>query len=85
MGFFSERGAEILRKVYNDTKLINPSPFHEASTFEQASFVDIIQETINQGHRVSGLEVSTGWIEIHQRIDVNRAEEELDIIRPNRI
>ena len=85
MGLFSKKGAEILRKVYNDTKLINPSPFNEASTFEQASFVDIIQETINQGHKVSGLEVSTGWIEIHQRIDVNRAEEELDIIRPNRI
>jgi phosphoenolpyruvate phosphomutase len=85
MGLFSERGATILRDVYSESNSRKPSPFHEAPTFGQASFVDIIQETINQGHNVSGLEVSTGWIEIHERIDVKRAEEELEIIHPNRI
>jgi phosphoenolpyruvate phosphomutase len=85
MGFFSEKGAEILRKIYNDAKTRNPSPFHEASEFSQASFNDIIQEAIDQGHKVSGLEISTGWIEIHERVDVNHAEEELEILRPNRI
>lgn len=84
MGFFSEKGAKILRDVYSDAKSRNPSPFHEAPNADQASFVDIIQEVVNQGHQVSGLEISTGWIEIHDRIDVNRAEEELEIIRSNR-
>jgi phosphoenolpyruvate phosphomutase len=82
IALFSERGSEILRSVYRDSKSRNPSPFHEASGFSQAGFVDIIQETINQGHQVAGLEVSSGWIEIHERIDVDRAEEELQIIRP---
>jgi len=81
IAFFSEKGAEILRDVYQDSMTRNSSPFHEASSFSQASFIDILQETIDQGHQVSGLEVSTGWIEIHERIDIDRAEQELEVIR----
>ena len=81
IAFFSEKGAEILRNTYHDSKARNPSPFHEAPTFSQAAFTDVIQETISQGHQVNGLEVSTGWIEIHQRNDINQAEQELESIR----
>jgi choline kinase len=84
MALFSQRGAEILRNIHQNSSARSPSPFQEASSFSQASFIDIIQETIDEGHQVSGLEVSTGWIEIHERIDVERAEQELEVIRSHR-
>ena len=58
------------------------SPFHESSSFEQAAIVDIIQEVIDQGYPVQGLELSTGWIEIHNPQDALLAEKELDTVRP---
>ena len=84
IAFFSEKGSQILRNIYLDSKLRDPSPYHEASSFSQASFIDIIQEAIDQGHQVNGLEVSTGWIEIHERVDIDRAEQELEVIRRRR-
>jgi phosphoenolpyruvate mutase len=84
MAFFSEPGARIMREMYSGAQSRNPAPFHEADRFSQATFNDLIQETINQGHVVNGLEVSTGWIEIHQRVDVERAEKELEMIRLRR-
>ena len=44
---------------------------------EQANVMDILQEIIDQGFQVIGLEVSTAWIEIHNRQDIQMAEEEL--------
>jgi hypothetical protein len=70
--------------MYSAAQSRNQAPFHEADGFGQATFNDLIQETINQGHVVNGLEVSTGWIEIHQRVDVERAEKELEMIRLRR-
>ncbi len=84
MAFFSAKGADILRETRRVAMEKNASPFHEADNFRQASFNDLIQETINQGTLVNGLEISTGWIEIHQREDVQRAEQELEIIRLSR-
>jgi len=84
MAFFSAQGARIIREMYSAAQSRNQAPFHEADGFGQATFNDLIQETINQGHVVNGLEVSTGWIEIHQRMDVERAEKELEMIRLRR-
>lgn len=84
IALFSEKGSAILRRVYRDAQTRNPSPFHESPSFNQSGFVDIIQEIIGEGHQVSGLEVSNGWIEIHERIDVDQAEKELQIVRPSR-
>ena len=81
LAYFSENGAEIIRKVYRDALSKNPSPFHEAPSFEQASIVDIDQEIIDLGFPVLGMEVSTGWIEIHTRVDVGKAEQELNSVR----
>ena len=80
---FSDKGAEILRDVYNTAKKKGASPFHESSSIDQANVVDILQEIIDQGFPVLGLELSTGWIEIHNREDVGRAEEELDSVHAN--
>ena len=81
IAFFSEKGAETLRKVYEGAKAQGATPFHESPSFDQATIVDIIQEIIDQGFPVMGLELSTGWIEIHNRHDVRKAEEELGAVR----
>ncbi len=77
IAYFSERGAEILRKVHNDVAQLDPSPFHEAPSFQRAQITDILQEIVQRGFPVQGLEVSMGWIEIHNRQDVSLAEQEL--------
>jgi len=77
MAYFSERGAEILRTVYHDVAKRDPSPFHEAPSFQLAQITDIFQEMIDRDFPVQGLEVSMGWIEIHNRQDVRLAEQEL--------
>lgn len=66
MTLFSAKGAELLRNEYRKAKeKYKSGRFHEASSFPQASFEDMIQEMINQGHPVSALEVNSGWMEIH--------------------
>ena len=52
MAFFSEKGAETLRKVYQEAKAEKEGSFHESPSFEQATIVDIIQEIIDQGFPV---------------------------------
>ena len=76
IAYFSEKGAEILKKVYDDCKNKNiKDNFHEAISFEKAGITDIIQEIIDRGFTVNGLEVYKGWIEIHNRKDKEIAEE----------
>jgi len=74
IAYFSEYGVEIIRKIYNDCKLNHKGPFHEADSFENASFLDFIQEIIDKGFRVDFLEVYKGWIEIHNKKDIKIAE-----------
>ena len=82
IAFFSDEGAKILKKVYEDAKSQRAGlPFHESASFKQATVVDVIQEIIDRGFPVLGQELSGGWIEIHNRVDVNRAEEELNAAR----
>jgi len=77
MAFFSEEGAKILRKVYYDCYQDKTSTFHEAPNFDMASEVDILQEIIDRGFKVSGMEVYQGWMEIHNHSDINIANQEL--------
>ncbi len=74
IAYFSEYGVEIIRRIYNDCKLNHKGDFHEADSFERASFVDIIQEVIDRGFQVDILEVHKGWIEIHNKKDIEFAE-----------
>ena len=83
IALFSAKGAEILQSVYRTAKAQGASPFHESSSFDSAAIVDIIQEIIDQGFPVLGLELSTGWIEINDRLDIQKAEEELNVFRPS--
>jgi len=74
IAYFSEYGVEIIRKIYNDCKLNHKGLFHEADSFENASFTDFIQEVVDRGFRVDFLEVYKGWIEIHTKKDIEIAE-----------
>lgn len=77
IAYFSEEGAEILRKVYRDSQAQAGSGFHEAPNFQRATITDILQEIIDRGFKVQGQETSMGWIEIHNLQDIGVAEEEL--------
>lgn len=74
IAYFSEYGVEIIRKIYNECKLSHKGKFHEANSFENASFTDLIQEVIDRGFRVDILEVHKGWFEIHTKKDIEIAE-----------
>jgi len=74
MAYFSEYGVDIIRQINNDCKLNHKGKFHEANSFENASFIDLIQEIIDRGFRVDILEVHKGWFEIHNKKDVEVAE-----------
>jgi phosphoenolpyruvate phosphomutase len=77
IAYFSKRGAYMLREAYEDY-LNNPNEeFHEATAPFQASITDLIQELIDRGFPVHGMEVSKGWIEIHSLKDVQVAEAEI--------
>jgi len=71
---FSEYGVQIIREIYNEYKLKHKGIFHEADSFKNASFTDLIQEVVDRGFRVDILEVHKGWFEIHNRNDIEHAE-----------
>lgn len=75
IAYFSEKGAEILKKVYDDCRRRNTgNNFHETESFNQAGVTDIIQEVIDRGFTVNALKVYKGWIEIHNKKDKEVAE-----------
>ena len=64
--FLSAKGCKILKDVFEDvSRKYGGKRFHEAETFEKAGLADILQEIIDRGHKVFGLEVNSGWMEIH--------------------
>lgn len=78
MAMFSDRGAEILREAYHRSlERYRGKRFHEAETFERASFTDMIQELIDLGYEVSCVEIYKGWMEINTFEDYRRAWAEL--------
>ncbi len=78
IAYFSEQGADILKKVYHEAKQkYAGKQFHEAATFETASFTDIIQEIIYMGYPIHVYEVNHGWQEIHNTHDYKHALESL--------
>lgn len=72
---FSEKGADILNKVYLELKTNPPTgTFHEAESFGKAGFTDLIQELIIRNIKVEFFNVYKGWIEIHDKNDLSLAE-----------
>lgn len=78
IAYFSDQGTDILKKVYHEAKQkYAGKKFHEADTFETASFTDIIQEIIYMGYPIKVYEVNHGWQEIHNTHDYKHALESL--------
>ncbi len=77
IAYFSPEGARILRQVYRDCERTVDGIFHEAPSFAMAGVTDLLQETMDRGFPVYGLEVFKGWIEIHGPGDVRLAELEI--------
>jgi len=76
IAYFSDKGAEILKKVFDDCeKKYKNKPFHESSSFKKAGVTDIIQEIIDRGFVVNALKVYKGWMEIHKKEDVKIASD----------
>ncbi len=74
MALFSAKGVKIFRDEYHKAEEKHKSGrFHEASSFSRASFEDMVQEMIDSGHRISALEVNSGWMEIHTFDDYKQA------------
>ena len=74
IAYFSEYGVEIIKQIYHECELNHEGNFHEANSFENASFIDFIQEVIDRGFRVDILEVHKGWFELHNKKDIEIAE-----------
>jgi phosphoenolpyruvate phosphomutase len=84
LAMFSERGAEILRTVYHETRRrYAAKPFHEAENFQSADMKDLLQEIINRGYPVYGIEVNRGWIEIRDMEDYESAQDMLAQGKPS--
>jgi len=62
---FSEKGTQALKACYRSSQeRYKSSGFHEASSVNKASFTDLIQEMIDQGHRVDAVPIFKGWMEV---------------------
>jgi phosphoenolpyruvate phosphomutase len=65
MAMFSEKGTQALKECYRRSQeRYKTSGFHEASSVSKASFTDLIQELIDQGHRVDAVPIFKGWMEV---------------------
>ena len=77
VAYFSPEGASILKKVYDDCKKNCKGKFHEAESFDKAAITDILQEIIDRGFTVNSLDIYKGWMEIHNPVDIEIAENEV--------
>ena len=65
MAMFSEKGTQALKDCYRSSQeRYKSSGFHEASSVNKASFTDLLQEMIDQGHRVDAVPIFKGWMEV---------------------
>jgi len=65
MAMFAEKGTQALNDCYHSSQeRYKSSGFHEASSVNKASFTDLIQEMIDQGHRVDAVPIFKGWMEV---------------------
>jgi len=65
MAMFSEKGTATLRDAYKAAQeMYKSSGFHESGSFTKASFTDLLQELIDQGHRVDAVPIFKGWMEV---------------------
>ncbi len=81
IAYFSEQGARLLQEVYDDCVGKNQAPFHEAESIARGGVTDMIQELIDRNIPVYGREIQRGWIEVHNKEDVEAAEMEIAAVK----
>src|SRR5262245_47477898 len=65
MAMCSEKGTQMLRDCYRSSQeRYRSAGFHEAGSISKASFTDLIQELIDQGHRIDAVPIFKGWMEV---------------------
>lgn len=65
LAMFSERGIEAFKQVYRDAQeTYQATGFHEAGSLTKATFTDLIQELIDNGHSVNCVPTFKGWMEV---------------------
>ncbi|MBA5865661.1 MAG: NTP transferase domain-containing protein [Nitrospira sp. CR1.3] len=65
MAMLSEKGIAAFRTGYRAAlDKYKTTGFHEAGTLTKASFTDMIQELIDQGHQVDAVPIFKGWVEV---------------------
>ena len=65
MAMFSEKGIAAFRACYQAAQDKHQSAgFHEAGTLTKASVTDLLQELIDQGHRIDAVPIFKGWMEV---------------------
>jgi len=80
MAYFSNKGVEILKTIFEELNSNLKNKFQEADSFEIASITDMIQEIIDRGYYVNGMEISQGWREIHSPTDLDIVEKEIETL-----
>ena len=74
---FSKKGAENFIETYDSLKSSHSGPFHGAETFQKSMDIEMLQELVNRGFKVSIHETHGGWIEIHNERDIEIAKDML--------
>ncbi len=65
LAMFSEKGTQALRNCYQASQeRFKSAGFHEAGSFNKASFTDLLQELIDRGHRIDAVPIFKGWMEV---------------------
>jgi L-glutamine-phosphate cytidylyltransferase len=70
----SNRGSTIFVNQFNNLEKKQPSPFHDALTFEKAYLTDMIQEMINQDIIIEPIIINGNWCEIDTPQDLENAK-----------
>lgn len=65
MAMFSEKGTQAVRECYRASQeRYKSAGFHEAGSVSKASFTDLVQELIDEGHHIDAVPVFKGWMEV---------------------
>jgi phosphoenolpyruvate phosphomutase len=65
LAMFSEQGIKVFTEGYHRAQeKYKGTGFHEAGRFLKAALTDMLQELIDQGHRVSAVPIFKGWMEV---------------------
>ena len=73
----SESGTELFKAAYKKRLAAQAAPFHEAPSLTKASLTDMLQDLVDQGHRVACVSIYKGWMEVDTFEDYQHAWAEL--------